>query len=79
MSWLADIFQAFVGAYLVRNHAGAVLLILAALGFPATMWALHRSPRVDWRFRADDVVSLGAVLVYLLLIGGGFAIWWVKG
>ena len=79
MGWLAEIVQAIAAAYLVRNHAGAVLLILAALGFPMTMWALHRTPRVDWRFRWDDVVSVGAILIYLLLIGGGFTIWWVKG
>ena len=75
MSWLAEIAGAIAGYFLVRNHTGAALLILTALGFPVTMWALHRSPRVDWRFRADDAVSIGAVLVYLLLIGGGFVIW----
>ena len=64
---------------LLRSQGGLILLIAVAGAFPLTLRALHRAPKVPWRFGFSEIVngivSLGALVLYLALLGAGVWIW----
>lgn len=79
MSWVPGWPQIVALWVLLRNQGGPVLLVAVAAGFPATLIALHRSPKVAWRFGFSEIVngilSLGALVLYLALLAAGIWIW----